>query len=70
MYSHQIEQLADQRQAELHARSAQRGYAGRARPVHLGHQDPTRRRQHTIRRRTGYALISIGLRLAYLAGED
>lgn len=28
------------------------------------------RRSHPVRRRAGYALISIGLRLAYAAGDD
>jgi hypothetical protein len=67
MNSHQIEQLAEQRQSEFRSQSSHVSPARRryqptpaARPSH----------RHPIRRRTGYALITIGLRLAYLAGED
>jgi len=67
MYTHLTEQLAGQRQAELQAEL-------QARPPASRHSDRIRRaprqHRHPIRRRTGYALVSIGLRLVYLAGED
>jgi hypothetical protein len=65
MYTHLTEQLADQRRAELHARS------GHAQPHPQGRAATARRQhRHPIRRRAGYALVSLGLRLAYVAGED
>jgi hypothetical protein len=79
MYTHQIEQLADQRQAELHRQTAPHGQAS---PTWPGHQPGQARwllgrqaighpqHRHPIRRRAGYALVSLGLRMAYVAGED
>jgi hypothetical protein len=68
MYSHQIEQLAEQRQSELQARCQRGSHTGPARQDARAARP--RQHRHPIRRRTGYALITIGLRLAYLAGED
>jgi hypothetical protein len=65
------EKTVRQHQADLRALAAGRGhpgnaaYAAQARQArgHQGHQ-------HMIRRRAGWALVSLGLRLAYAAGED
>lgn len=65
------EQLASQHAAEVRARSADSvratrvAQARRAREAtaHTGHR-------HAIRRRAGWALISLGLRLTYAAGKD
>jgi hypothetical protein len=74
MYSHQIEQIASQQQAELEARTLRSAQAGWVRPVHQVHQSgraaAPRSRRHPIRRRAGYALVSVGLRLATISGED
>lgn len=53
MYSRSLEQLASQRPRELRAPARQCG------PV-----SPARARRTPLRRQTGWALVSIGLRLA------
>ena len=53
MYSRSLEQLASQRPRELRAPARQCG------PV-----SPARARRRPLRRHTGWALVSIGLRLA------
>jgi hypothetical protein len=79
MHPYLAEQIASQHETELralsadsnHAKQAQRARrAQRARQarqalVRRGHPDP-----RPIRRRAGWALVSMGLRLAYAAGED
>jgi hypothetical protein len=79
MYTHQIEQIADQQQTELQARSARSHQHGPVRPARQGHQASQARshqsirrqqRQHPIRKRAGYALVSLGLRLASVADQD
>lgn len=67
MYTHLTEQLADQHQAELHAQSPKSSHASPAHHTSRTRLAP-RRHRHPIRRRTGYALVALGLRLA--AGED
>ncbi len=54
MHPHLLEQVAAQHTAELRATSAAAVRASRAR----------RGRRHPIRRRTGWALVSVGLWLA------
>ncbi len=56
MYSRSLEQLASQRPRELRTPARQAGQAG---PV-----SPARARRRPLRRQTGWALVSIGLRLA------
>jgi len=53
MYSRSLEQLASQRPHELRAPASLAG------PV-----SPARARRRPLRRQTGWALVSIGLRLA------
>jgi hypothetical protein len=60
MYPHLTDQVIDQHQAEVRTLARQ---AHRASQVHQRHE-------HPIRRRAGYALVSLGLRLATTAGED
>lgn len=55
MHSRQTEQLARLRGSELRA-----AY----RPCRAGHGLRRRATEHTIRRRAGWALVAIGLRLA------
>ncbi len=69
---------ARQAQAARRARTAHRTLA--ARRAQAGRQARTARRagevvatraqRHRMRRRTGWALVALGLRLAYAAGED
>ena len=71
MHPYLSEKIIRQQQADLRALAAGRGhpgnaaYAVQARQAR-GHQG----RRHMIRRRAGWALVSLGLRLAYAAGED
>jgi hypothetical protein len=60
MYPHLSDRIVDQHQAEVRTVARQ---ASRASQVHQRHE-------HPIRRRAGYALVSLGLRLVYTAGED
>jgi hypothetical protein len=54
-----IEKMAGEHEAELRGLCARRAAGRRS-----GRMGPSR-----IRRRTGWALVSLGLRLAYAAGE-
>lgn len=74
MNPYQAEKIASQHRSELRALSARCGHARQARQAQraqragqaLAHHGS----RHLIRRRAGWALISLGLRLAYAAGED
>ena len=70
MHPYLSEMIVRQRQADLralaadgHARNAAHARQARQARAHRGHR-------HMIRRRTGWVLVSLGLRLAYVAGED
>jgi hypothetical protein len=68
MHPYQAEQVARQRMTERRQSSARAAAARQARAARrAGAQHGGRR---PIRRRAGWALISLGLRLAYTAGED
>lgn len=82
MHPYLSEKIARQRQADLCAQAArsrqasQARYAQRARQAQearyarQARQAGARRgHRHPIRRRVGWALVSLGLRLAYAAGE-
>lgn len=82
MHPYLSEKIARQRQADLCAQAArsrqasQARYAQRARQARearyarQARQAGARRgHRHPIRRRVGWALVSLGLRLAYAAGE-
>lgn len=82
MHPYLSEKIACQRQADLCAQAArsrqasQARYAQRARQARearyarQARQAGARRgHRHPIRRRVGWALVSLGLRLAYAAGE-
>jgi hypothetical protein len=65
------EKIARQRQADLCARAARSRHASQVRYARQPRQARGHRgRRHVIRRRAGWALVSLGLRLAYAAGED
>jgi hypothetical protein len=65
------EKLAQQRHADLCARAARSRRASQARYARRARQARARGgHRHLIRRRAGWALVSLGLRLAYVAGED
>ena len=74
MHPYLSEKIVRQHQADLRALAAGRGHprnaahAAQARQARQarGHQG----HRHMIRRRAGWALVSLGLRLAYPAGED
>ena len=70
MNTHLTEQIAAQRQTEMRDEAAHRAGHRQARQAHRLRQASQAGRSHPVRRRAGYALISIGLRLAYAAGED
>jgi hypothetical protein len=72
MNSYLTERIAAQRQSELRDAAAHRAGHRQARQAHKSRRASFRpgKRSHPVRRRAGYALISIGLRLAYAAGED
>ena len=67
MYPYLTERMAAQRLAELREQAAGHRQAHQA---HRVRQLSQHQRSHPVRRRAGYALISIGLRLAYAAGEE
>jgi hypothetical protein len=62
------EMIVRQRQAELRALAAGRGHIRNA--AHARQARAQQGHRHLIRRRAGWALVSLGLRLAYVAGED
>ncbi len=75
MNPYQAEKMASQHGSELRALSARSGHARQARQARqaqrarragqpLAHHSS----RHLIRRRAGWVLISLGLRLAYAAG--
>jgi hypothetical protein len=79
MHPYLSEMIARQRQADLCARAARSRHASQARHAQQA-QEARQARQarqawarrghrHLIRRRVGWALVSLGLRLAYAAGE-
>lgn len=68
MHPYQAEKLASQRGAEVRMLCARRGDIRQARQARQARAH--RGRGHVIRRRAGWALVSLGLRLAYGAGED
>jgi hypothetical protein len=73
MNTHLTQQIATQRQTEMRQEAARRAGHRQARRAHRAHrmrQASQAGHSHPVRRRAGYALISIGLRLAYAAGED
>ncbi len=73
MYPHQTEQMASQHQTEMREEAARRAGHRQARLAHRVRQASpaaTDGHSHPVRRRAGYALISIGLRLAYAAGDN
>lgn len=70
MNSYLTERIAAQRQTELRDAATHRAGHRQARQAHRVRQATEHGRSHPVRRRAGYALISIGLRLAYAAGED
>ena len=71
MNPYQAEKMTRQHGNELRTLAARSGHSRQAhrarRPgqalAHPGHR-------HRMRRRAGWALVSLGLRLAYAAGED
>jgi hypothetical protein len=66
-----MEKMASEHDCELHMvstrsrpdRQASQARMSRRAAAHAGHP-------HLVRRRAGWALVSLGLRLAYAAGED
>jgi hypothetical protein len=66
-----MEKMASEHEADLHAQSthsrldrrASQARRCRQAAVHAGHP-------HLMRRRAGWALVSLGLRMAYAAGEE
>ena len=70
MHPYLSEKIIRQHQADLRALAAGRGHPGNA--AHAAQARRARRHQghHLIRRRAGWALVSLGLRLAYTPGED
>lgn len=70
MHPYLSEMIVRQQQADLRAQSAGRGHARNAARAGQARQARARRsRRHPIRRRAGWALVLLGLRLAYAAGE-
>jgi hypothetical protein len=70
-HPYQAEKLASQHRSDLRAVSARAEYARQARQARRsGHAPAHQGGRHLIRRRAGWALVSLGLRLAYAAGED
>lgn len=70
MHPYLSEMIVRQQQADLRALAA----SGRARNAAHARQArqarASRGHRHMIRRRAGWVLVSVGLRLAYAAGED
>lgn len=70
MHPYLSEMIVRQHQADLRALAAGRGHARNAAYARQARQAPARRgHRHPIRRQAGWALVSLGLRLAYAAGE-
>jgi hypothetical protein len=70
-HPYQAEKLASQHRSDLRAASERSEYARLARLARQsGHARAHQGGRHVIRRRAGWALVSLGLRLAYAAGED
>jgi hypothetical protein len=69
MYPYQTDQIATH-QAELRTQAARHAAAIRARRAGQAGAGAGRAHHHPVRRRAGYALITLGLRLVYVAGED
>lgn len=80
MNTYLTEQIAAQRQTDMRHEAARRAGHHQARQAHRMQASTADRRaslrsaqsgrSHPVRRRAGYALISIGLRLAYAAGDE
>ena len=68
MTPHLAERIASQHQAEVRRISAGCSAARRARRARQAGQ--ARPRPHRVRQRAGWALVSLGLRIAYTTGED
>jgi hypothetical protein len=70
VYPHLTDRLVSQHQNDMRtdARRAQRPGLTQRNSAFLAGKTPYGR--HPVRRRAGYALVSLGLRLAYAAGED
>lgn len=71
-HPYQAEKMASQHGSDLRALCARSEYARQARRARRSGHAPAARQggRHIIRRRAGWALVSLGLRLAYAAGED
>ena len=69
MHPYLTQQIAAQRETELREHGASR-HTRQVLRVRQASPASAPGRSHRVRRRAGYALISIGLRLAYAAGED
>lgn len=69
MNPHLTQQLASQHEADLRRLARHSGHTSPARQARqtLSHRS---RQSHPVRRRAGWALISLGMRLAYTAGEE
>ena len=71
MNQYQAGKLASQHRADLLELAARHGDARQARAAgRAGEVLVARAQRHRIRRRAGWALVGLGLRLAYAAGED
>jgi hypothetical protein len=60
MYPHLTDQIISQHQTDMRTDARRAHRAGLTQRNH----------RHAVRRRAGYALVTLGLRLAYAAGED
>jgi hypothetical protein len=65
MNPHVAWQLAGQHQADLRALAARRGQIRQARPATVRHSY-----RRVIRRRAGWALVTLGMRLVCATGEE
>lgn len=71
MNPHLTGELARQHQAGLNALGENRGPAAAARQARRAHRAQAHHgHRHALRRRTGWALVSLGARLAYGVGEE
>jgi hypothetical protein len=71
LHPYQAEKLASQHRSDLYAVSERCEHARVSRQARQsGHATAGQGGRHVIRRRAGWALVSLGLRLAYAAGED
>ncbi|HEY3735128.1 MAG TPA: hypothetical protein VGL63_14550 [Streptosporangiaceae bacterium] len=68
MNPHMIEQMTSQHQDDLRTLRAQSDVPHRTQQA--GQDTADQGHPGVIRRRAGWALVSLGLRLAYAAGED